>query len=251
MGVKTDPQCRWVRGRLPLLDGGELTGSDRRRAERHLLTCPACRDLRASVAGALGALRAAAAEAPPALSHDGNGGEAPSLWPALQRQIREAKHEPAPARGFSWSWRWRVSGDDARLDQPIGGRGFDAAAALYLPRRPAVVMAAAMALVVMAAGAVDVWVRWQVAGSEAVVAEAARPLDYEFDLMFPPPAPSLALDRPVMASAFAPDPALSLARADRAVTSAAADRPTGDRLDYDLDHGTPMPPDARDVKPSY
>ena len=55
----TRHRCRWVCDRLPLLDGGELTGSDRRKVESHLLGCPDCRSRRASLAGALGALQAA------------------------------------------------------------------------------------------------------------------------------------------------------------------------------------------------
>src|SRR4051812_48799928 len=77
-------RCRWVRDRLPLLAGGELTGPDRRAVERHLITCPGCRDHERSLSGALAALRGAAAATPSP--------EAPSLWPALQRQIREERH---------------------------------------------------------------------------------------------------------------------------------------------------------------
>src|SRR4051812_13347545 len=83
-------RCSWVRVRLPLLTGGELTGLDRREVERHLTGCDGCRREASSLAGALGALRLAALRPP-------GGPEAPSLWPALARQIRESRHEPRPS----------------------------------------------------------------------------------------------------------------------------------------------------------
>src|SRR4051794_36412795 len=83
--------CAWVRARLPLLCGGELSGPDRREVERHLIGCPGCRGHAASLAGAQGALRAAAGWSAGA-GAEGNG---PSLWPALARQIRESRHAPA------------------------------------------------------------------------------------------------------------------------------------------------------------
>lgn len=84
-----DP-CARTRRRLPLLAGGELSGPDRRSAERHVITCDACRDRLASLNASLGLLRFAAAEpvAP-----------AEPLWPALSRQLREQARRPAP-----WSW---------------------------------------------------------------------------------------------------------------------------------------------------
>jgi anti-sigma factor RsiW len=76
--------CRWARPRLALLAGGELTGIERRRAERHLITCGECRTRMESLQetiGALGLLRAEVATA-----------DAPSLWPAVARQIQESRH---------------------------------------------------------------------------------------------------------------------------------------------------------------
>src|SRR6478736_4011665 len=83
-------RCRWVRDRLPLLAGGELMGADRRKVERHLIACAGCRQHERSLVGALGVLQAVAAQSPAA-----GADEAPSLWPALARQIRESRHEPA------------------------------------------------------------------------------------------------------------------------------------------------------------
>lgn len=92
MGNKS---CSWVLRRLPLLDGGELAVDERRHVERHLIGCPDCRGAHASTADALGALRVLAAA--PART------DAPPLWPALHRQIRQSRHVSArPA----WSWSW-------------------------------------------------------------------------------------------------------------------------------------------------
>ncbi|MDB5352524.1 MAG: hypothetical protein JWN86_3771 [Planctomycetota bacterium] len=87
-----DDTCRWARPRLPLLAGGELTGSDRRKAERHLIGCPECRDRLASFHVSLAAMQGLSEE-PLALVNTA------SLWPALARQIREQRRS-APA---SWS----------------------------------------------------------------------------------------------------------------------------------------------------
>lgn len=92
-----DETCRWARPRLALLAGGELTGSDRRKVERHLIGCGDCRDRMNSLNASLGALRMLGAE--PLFSVD-----SPSLWPALARQIREERR-PEPAfwsRPQSW-----------------------------------------------------------------------------------------------------------------------------------------------------
>ena len=86
-----DP-CDRTRRRLPLLAGGELSGPDRRSAERHVITCDACRDRLASLNASLGLLRLTAAEPTTAAP-------AEPLWPALSRQLREQVRRPAP-----WSW---------------------------------------------------------------------------------------------------------------------------------------------------
>jgi len=75
-----------------------LTGSDRRKLERHLIGCTDCRDRLASLCASLGALQALGAGDLPSA-------DSPSLWPALARQIREERR-PAPesfwARPVSW-----------------------------------------------------------------------------------------------------------------------------------------------------
>jgi anti-sigma factor RsiW len=86
-----NPRCHWVRDRLPLLVGDDLRGMERRRVERHLIGCPQCRQHQAALGQSLEILRTVAAVAPA-------GSDAPSLWPALARQIRESRRpSPKPA----------------------------------------------------------------------------------------------------------------------------------------------------------
>jgi hypothetical protein len=208
--------------RLPLLAGGELTGSDRRKVERHLIGCPGCRARHASLAGVLGVLHAAATATPAP-------GRPPALWPALERQIREARHAQRPLTTSALAW-------------------LDALAAAVRPR---VVLATGLALA-LTAGTVGLWARRQVADARenarvALVPIAPAP-------RAPAPRPS-ALD-PVAAPLPLADPEPRIAQADTADTVRTPDRGAGTaapRLDYDLDLGTPMGTGARDVgiKPSY
>ena len=86
-----EPRCKWVRDRLPLLAGDELFGTDRRRVERHLIGCAQCRAHRAALANALEVLHAASGESP-------SRPDAPTLWPALARQIQESRRHTPPPR---------------------------------------------------------------------------------------------------------------------------------------------------------
>ena len=86
--------CGWVRDRLPLLAGDDLLGDDRRRARRHLIGCPSCRHRLAALRETLAVLQGASTVSP---SHP----DAPSLWPEIDRQIRESRR-PAPALGLPW-----------------------------------------------------------------------------------------------------------------------------------------------------
>jgi len=90
-------RCRWVRHRLPLLAGGELGVEERRRVERHMIGCPDCRDRREGSEDALAALRAASAFSPARA-------DAPSIWPALARQIRESRHDSPRSSFFRPEW---------------------------------------------------------------------------------------------------------------------------------------------------
>src|SRR5258707_7287888 len=95
-------RCKWVRDRLPLLVGEELRGLDRRRVERHLIGCPQCRQHQASLGEVLGVLRTVAATAVAPV-------DAPSLWPALARQIRESRRpvpSPTVPAPLAWLLAW-------------------------------------------------------------------------------------------------------------------------------------------------
>ena len=93
-----DPRCKWVRDRLPLFASDELFGAERRRVERHVIGCASCRAQQSALVNALEVLHAASGESPARL-------DAPSLWPALARQIRESRRSvPASfwSRGRNW-----------------------------------------------------------------------------------------------------------------------------------------------------
>lgn len=97
--MATKLECRWVRPRLALLagdpDGQDLRWDDRRHVERHLIGCPSCRAERESLATAVSALHETAAGPAKAA--------APSIWPALERQIRASRHvrpNPWASLGF-------------------------------------------------------------------------------------------------------------------------------------------------------
>lgn len=216
------PDCLWVGDRLPLLAGGELTGADRRKAERHLIACPGCRRRRESLAGALGVLHAAG-RVPV-----GAGADAPSLWPALARQIREARHEPRPST----------------LTLPDAGSWLDALSSLFRPSarsRPAFVLGAVLGLAGLTAVGVDVWARGRISAAGRAIDMAYRPLDVPAFGAAPLPPPRVV---PTI-------PGPSVVHSEP--TAPAPDRPAGARSDYgyDLDHGTPMGPDTHDVKTSY
>ena len=94
----TSRTCRWVCRRLPLLAGGDLVGSERRRVERHLIACPSCRSRRTADEQSLAVLRGTGSLGVRSASAT----DISSLWPALARQIREAKHRPGRPAVSEW-----------------------------------------------------------------------------------------------------------------------------------------------------
>ncbi|HEX8203425.1 MAG TPA: hypothetical protein VF590_23315 [Isosphaeraceae bacterium] len=94
MGINS---CLWVQARLPLLAGGDWLGPDRRPIERHLLLCAACRRHLAALRASQDALRVAGSSwpTPP---------DAPSLWPALALQIRQARRPDRRDGARTWLW---------------------------------------------------------------------------------------------------------------------------------------------------
>lgn len=91
-----DRSCRWICRRLPLLVGGELVGSERRKVERHLIVCSACHDRSVALKQSLTLLQGVAGDLP------ARGGTTLSVWPALARQIRESRHDSAPRPTATW-----------------------------------------------------------------------------------------------------------------------------------------------------
>lgn len=186
-------QCKWVRDRLSLLAGNDLIGSERRRVERHLIGCPHCRGRKEALQSAFKVLRATADE--PLVNRD-----APSLWPALARQIRESRR-PARTRPVDLSWLFAWS----RL-------------------RPLPTFALSMVLV--AAIGLTLVIRHQVFVSRTEIANATRPT------IVPTAGQPESDEQPA-----------PVRMAQNAAESSSEPAPAS-RLDYDLEHGTPMGPDA-------
>lgn len=93
--------CEWSLKRLPLLADDELIGADRRRVERHLIGCANCRERLRSDRAALALLQIAAQEDPDTCSLVGDRSDS-VLWPAIARQIRESRREPARTSWGGW-----------------------------------------------------------------------------------------------------------------------------------------------------
>lgn len=286
-----NPDCKWVRGRLPLWSGpdevaddpdgtqGDWLASDRRSIEHHLATCSSCAAYRSSLTRALSAL-VAADDGLPAVA------QAPSLWPALERRIAAHSDARGASRsapsGYTSAQREAVCAglDDERplrsaWMQDSVGEMFDAVGDLVLsapfgrpaPRRRAwqvtgaAVLAASVLALLVAMPALWRGPSAAPAGSRAEAIPVADQIDEPV-----PPEPEVANlleSRPDDDPHDQELPAGQLARADLppapSPASAPADpvatadpRPgTATRLGFDLEPGTPMPPDGRDAKPVY
>jgi len=210
-----NPRCKWVRDRLPLLAGDDLRGLDRRKVERHLIDCPVCRHQRAALDQALGVLHAVSAGTPAR-------SDAPSLWPALERQIRESRRPARPSFfGFtSGSVAW-----PRRLElRPAGlGLGLVTAAAVL-----------GLGIAVVAVGG-----RRQRDDARTQVTRNVTPIA--------PPAVLTASVPP----ASVPDPSHEAA-SSQAEPPGAPESVPATRLGYDLDHTMPMGVEGREGKqPTY
>jgi hypothetical protein len=202
-----NPRCHWVRDRLPLSVGDDLRGLDRRLVERHLIGCPQCRQHQAALGQALETLRTVAATTP-------TSPDAPSLWPALARQIRESRRpSPTPALAFPTPL------------VPI---------ASWLRQRPWPAFSLSLAL--LAAAMVGLGVRRHVATAEALILANARPL-----------APASPRVQTALTMAPAADSRREL---PAPVEPQVVESTPSPRIDYNssLDRGYPMP-EGRDSKP--
>ena len=229
--------CDWVGRRLSLFVGGELPSAERRVVERHLIVCEQCRTCETSRQRAFEALKTAAGIAPASLlEHD-----APlvSLWPNLARQIQDSKHAPVP-RALSWEGvTFWLEETWAGFSESLAGLGRSLAAPSLVGFRVVPVVMAALVLVSVTVFGVGSWVRWTENRSQSELAAAARPIVTPDFSAFP----------------RARGPALPSDDATFVRNEASASKPervsTSSRLNYDLDHGTPMGPHSLDLKPSY
>jgi anti-sigma factor RsiW len=204
-----NPRCHWVRDRLPLLVGDDLRGVDRRRVERHLIGCPQCRQHQAALGQSLEILRTAAATSPAE-------SDAPSLWPALARQIRESRRpSPKPALPFPAPLHLLTS---------------------WLRLNPRMAFGLGLALLAAAAATVSPGVRPRKTAAKTQVAGITLPI-----------APAPALTRTAQISMPVPDSRRELPPTPEPSSSEP-------RYDYDLERGHPVPPDrgeARDTRLTY
>jgi hypothetical protein len=287
--MSCNPVCDWVRVRLPLWvgdraeqaerngDEGDLNASDRLAVERHLGECTSCQRYRTTLDQALGALATAATQIPV-------DPQAPSLWPALEHRIanhdvrRSSRWLRAADRLTDPCFRaWGVLHGERvlrrawtrdSLDEAIRGRNRRAFASKRMPGFIFGISAAASLLVAIV-GIPSLYRQW-VQAQSTIVANAAPSAEPEIS-----PLPSENQTREnakpdeagdVVASANANTNPNALAQQTESARNvetpvagldgaAAAPKPGPTtpprRLGYDLEHGTPMPPDAREPKPVY
>jgi Putative zinc-finger len=271
-------ECVWVGARLPLWvdsddrdvpaqahgDGTDLTARERRQIERHLVDCARCRDHQMALGQALGTLAVAATQLPVLP-------EAPSLWPLLERRIAN--------RDVHASGRWpRLVGvlagrsishwgnlDSVRplrqawthdtLREVFGGRNQLESESKRFSGLVLKMSVAAAVLVALTGISVA---RRQWKNAQSTILTNAVPL------ADPVPVPIMTEEAPLnIAERDEIDvPANQLAEADpprpveshtSGIDAAAAPKPSPNttRFGFDLEHGTPMPPDTRDAKPVY
>jgi hypothetical protein len=271
--------CEWVRECLPLWVGdsadqaerngeeGDLSTSDRQAIERHLEDCAPCRRYRTTLDEAMGALAIAAAQMPVEP-------QAPSLWPALERRI--ANHDARmSSRWLRAAGRFAdpmtrawgaIHGERAlhqawtrdSLREALRGRRWRGSESKRMPGLVLGISLAASLLVMI----IEVpALRRQLADAQARIVANAAPLA-------DPDVSPLASEEESSATSdpdeFHDEGANPLVQTEPARTSetpvagldgTSAPKPSPAspprRFGYDLEHGTPMPPDAREPKPVY
>jgi hypothetical protein len=272
----TSRECSWVRARLPLWvdkgvdeeqseaigDGRDLSARDSRVITQHLAECAACREDRLDLEQALGVLAVAAAQLPVIP-------EAPSLWPALERRIANPKasdggHGP---QGMDMAVRPLGCWSELDGDRPIRRawtrdtiRELFTSNRLHGPKskRTTDLIWRLSIAATIAIGVIQFQIlQRQSADAEATIAanrtsleEPIAPLTTSEE-----PVPEL-VDREInevppnqLAAADPPRPSERPAAAVETVPVPKSSPPT--RLGFDLDHGTPMPPDSRETKTVY
>ncbi len=235
--------CDWVRSRLPLWVGdydvqseptgeeGDLVATDRLTIERHLDDCCSCRWYRAALDQAMGALAIAAAHPPVDI-------KAPSIWPALEFRIADQNDRELARRVWTTS----------RLTDPCNRRKLAFTLGIGL----------AASLLVAVIGYPILHRQWLEA--QSTIDANAAPLVERSVAPLPPaeelvgnPEPEETVDTGVSQvaqteTARAPEGPESGLDANSIPKQPP---PPHRRFGYDLEHGTPMPPDSRELKPVY
>ncbi len=235
--------CDWVRAHLPLWVGdcdvrseptgeeGDLIAADCVTIERHLEDCNSCQRYRAALDQAMGALAIAAAHLPVDT-------QAPSIWPALELRIADQNDRK------SAHWVWTSS----HFADPWNRRNLALALSIGL----------AASLLVAVIGYPILNRQWLDAQS-TIDANTAPLADHTVSPLPPDeelvanPEPDETVDSGAsqvaqIEPARAPDG--PVAGMD-ATTTPKQPQQQQRRFGYDLEHGTPMPPDSRELKPVY
>ena len=275
----SNPACDWIRVRLPLWVGdsadqaerngeeGDLSAADRQAIERHLGDCASCQRYRTTLDQAMGALAIAAAQMPVEP-------QAPSLWPALERRI--ANHNARMSSRWlraagrladPWSRAWGVLNGERALRQAwtrdsvreaLRGRQRQGSESKRIPGLVLGISVAASLLIAIVE--VPALHRQWVDAQSTIVANAAPLADPDVSPL-PPDEEPLETSDPDEVNDVAANPLVQTEPARTSETPVAgldgvsAPKPSPAspprRFGYDLEHGTPMPPDAREPKPVY
>jgi hypothetical protein len=265
-------------------DGDDLNCADRHQIVLHIDACKPCHEYRASLEAALSLLAAGAAEPPVAPD------SSPSIWPKLERRI-ERHHERSESSWLQRLWSlWprgfrvaverlirgcgRLRGElplqaawlrdsldeafEARFTKLTSHLGMESESAL---RGPLFRLGYSLAVALLLALVIMPTVHRRQVQAEAQITANAAPipsdeissdeLDDELD----------DADRNISSPVHISD---TLAQADRvqpAETASAGQSASANakppvtaaspRLDFDLEQGIPMPPDARGTKPAW
>ncbi len=270
--------CEWVRLRLPLYehaadesvsprgshDGGELGARARHRIERHVACCATCHEYRRSLGEALDVLAAAAAQTPVDI-------HPPSLWPSLESRIASRVNVmgDSPLVSSLSARPWNNLDDLRPLNHAWAHDSFsELSLAGSQPRKrsrsriPALILTSGVAAALVAVMTFSVLDRqWK--GARTTILTNRAPLP-EPAVLLSPVDTETESSAPIVDRSSAETAANQLAEAELprpvevsppgasepAAAAASKGTPRG-RFGFDLDHGTPMPPDSRDAKPVY
>jgi hypothetical protein len=278
-----NPACDWVRVRLPLWVGdgvdynpteqngeeGDLSATDRQAIERHLGDCACCERYRLDLDQAMGVLAIAATQMPVEP-------QSPSLWPALERQItsHDARKSSVGLRtasrfAHSLSRAWETLDGERTLGrawnrdslrEALGGGRRRTAASNQIPR---LILGASLAASLLVAIIEVPVLRRQWADAQAKIVANAAPL--ADPVVSPQPPEEVPLDIAdseevndgAANQVVQTEPARTIETTPVAGLDGTATPPKPStalpprRFGFDLDHGTPMPSDAREPKPVY